>query len=81
MSGTYEMPSRYPFLQYEAVASRFLDASHMDKLARLMRDQAVFVAAGRTMPNVVAYAATHPPWPHAASVSVVDGIGVGQTAV
>jgi hypothetical protein len=74
--GTYEMTSEYPFKQYEAVAPKFMDAKHMDKLARLMRDEAIFVAADRTMPKVLAYAATHPPWPDPASISVVDGMGV-----
>jgi hypothetical protein len=74
--GTYEMSSEYPFKQYEAVAPKFMDAKHMDKLARLMRDEAIFIAADQTMPKVLAYAATHLPWPDPGSVSVVDGMGV-----
>jgi len=45
-------------------------------LARLMRDPATFVAADDTMPKVLEFAASHPQWPHPASVGVVDGMGV-----
>jgi hypothetical protein len=41
-----------------------------------MRDQAVFVPADKSMPKILAYAATHSPWPASGSVGVVDGIGV-----
>ena len=29
-----------------------------------------------TMPKILEFAATHSPWPHPASVGVVDGMGV-----
>jgi len=70
------MPSEYPFKTATGVATRFMDAKHMDLLARLMRDQATFVAADGAMPKVLEFAATHPQWPHPASVGVVDGMGV-----
>ena len=41
-----------------------------------MRDEATFVAADETMPNVLDFAKTHPPWPHPASVGIVGGMGV-----
>jgi hypothetical protein len=70
------MPSNYPFKPSTGVANKFMDAKHMDLLARLMRDPATFVAADDTMPKVLEFAASHPQWPHPASVGVVDGMGV-----
>jgi hypothetical protein len=70
------MPSTFPFKSATGVATEFLDAKHMDQLARLMRDEATFVAADRTMPKVLDYAATHAAWPAPGSVNVVDGVGV-----
>jgi hypothetical protein len=74
--GRYEMPTAYPFTTRDAVAPKFLDAGHMTAMARLMRDEATFVAADTTMPRVLRYAMSHPPWPNPASVTVVDGMGV-----
>ena len=74
--GRYEMPTMYPFTTHDAVAPKFLDAGHMAVMARLMRDEATFVAADTTMPRVLDYARSHPPWPNPASVAVVDGMGV-----
>jgi len=48
----------------------------MTYMARLMRDEATFVGADTTMPRVLEYARSHPPWPNPASVTVVDGMGV-----
>jgi hypothetical protein len=74
--GRYEMPTTYPFTTRDAVAPKFLDATHMLYMARLMRDEATFVAADTTMPRVLDYARSHPPWPNPASVAIVDGMGV-----
>jgi hypothetical protein len=74
--GTYDPPSDYPFKLAAGVATKFMDAQHMEKLARLLRDEATFVAADETMPKVLEYAATHPAWPDPGSVGVVDGMGV-----
>ena len=74
--GRYEMPTTYPFTTRDAVAPKFLDARHMTYMARLMRDEATFVGADTTMPRVLEYARSHPPWPNPASVTVVDGMGV-----
>lgn len=74
--GRYDPPSDYPFKLATGVATNFMDAKHMENLARLMRDEATFVAADEAMPNVLEYAATHRPWPDPGSVGVVDGMGV-----
>ena len=74
--GSYDMPSDYPFKPVDAVASKFMDAKHMGDMARLMRDEATFVAADETMPDVLDFAKTHPPWPHPASVGIVGGMAV-----
>jgi hypothetical protein len=74
--GSYDMPSSFPFKSATGVATEFLDPRHMDQLARLLRDEARFVAADDTMPKVLEFAATHPRWPAPESVGVVDGMGV-----
>jgi hypothetical protein len=74
--GKYEMSREFPFKPATGVASTFLDASHMNSLARFMRDEARFVDASSAMPRVMAYAATRDAWPHPASVGVVDGTAV-----
>jgi hypothetical protein len=74
--GSYDMPSDYPFKPVDAVASKFMDAKHMGDLARLMRDEATFVAADETMPKVLEFARARSPWPNPSSVGVVDGMGV-----
>ena len=74
--GKYNMSSDYPYKSATGVAVKFMDAFHMQHLARLMRDDVTFVDADSTMPEVLEYAATHAPWPNPASVGVVNGMGV-----
>ena len=74
--GKYDMSSDYPYKSATGVAVKFMDAFHMQHLARLMRDDVTFVEADSTMPDVLKYAATHAPWPDPASVGVVNGMGV-----
>jgi len=74
--GTYDMSSDYPYRPSTGVANKFMNAHHMDALARLMRDPATFVGEDEATPKVLEFAATHPVWPHPASVGVVDGMGV-----
>lgn len=74
--GRYDMPSNYPFKLSTGVANKYMDPEHMTSLAHLLRDEATFVAADRSMPGVLEYAATHAPWPAPGSVAVVDGIGL-----
>jgi hypothetical protein len=74
--GAYDMPSDFPFKPATGVASEFMDALHMDRLARLMRAEVTFVQADQTMPWALEYAATHAPWPDPGSIGAVDGMGV-----
>lgn len=74
--GEYDMQNNYPFKRATGVAPEFMRPYHMDRLAKLMRDEAIFVRADTTMLGVMEFAATHPKWPHPASVGVVNGIGV-----
>ena len=76
VAGSYQMANDYPFKQNEAVASRFLDAQHMNMLGRLMRDEARFVAVDETMPKMIEYVASHSLWPAPGSVGIVDGMGI-----
>ncbi len=74
--GEYDMRQDYPFRRATGVATEFMRAHHMNLIARLMRDEAVFVKAGPSTPGVTEFAAAHPNWPHPASVGVVNGVGV-----
>lgn len=74
--GSYDMPSAYPFKGATGVASEYMDAVHMQHLARLMRDDVVFLQADDKTPGALQYAATHQPWPNPSSIGVVDGMGV-----
>lgn len=74
--GSYNMRSDYPFKGATGVASEYMEAAHMQHLARLMRDDVVFLQADDKTPGAMHYADTHQPWPHPSSVGVVDGIGV-----
>ncbi|SHE85764.1 Glucosyl transferase GtrII [Desulfacinum infernum DSM 9756] len=74
--GSYNMPSTFPFKPATGVATEFMDARHMRQLASLMRDEAVFIQADSSMPQVLSYASSHPPWPKPGSVGVVNGMGV-----
>jgi hypothetical protein len=75
--GRYDMPDGYPFKSAVGVATEFIDAPHMQKLAALMRTDINFVPWNKdSMPAVARFAATHPVWPHPDSVGVVDGMAV-----
>jgi hypothetical protein len=74
--GSYNMRSEYPFKGATGVASEYMDVVHMQHLARLMRDDVVFLQADDKTPGALQYAATHQPWPNPSSIGVVDGIGV-----
>jgi hypothetical protein len=74
--GRLDMRRDHPFRPATGVATSFIDAGHMNQLARLMRDEATFVPADETMPKVLEYAAAHVPWPAPGSLGVVGGRGV-----
>lgn len=74
--GTYDMRSDYPFKPATGVATEYLDASHMQKLARLMREDVTFVKASTDTPGAFNFASRNSPWPNPNSVGVIDGIGV-----
>ena len=74
--GRYDMSSEYPFKIATGVATEFVDARHMKSIARLMRDDALFVNADQNYPKVLEYASKNKTWPHPSSVAIVDGKGV-----
>jgi len=74
--GEYDMRPSYPFRSATGVAVEFIDASHMQHLAKLMRDDVTFTEVDNGMSKVLDYVATRSPWPHPSSVGVVDGEGV-----
>jgi hypothetical protein len=74
--GRYDMPSAFPFRPATGVASDYMDPTHMNMLARLMRDEASFVKADKSMARVMEFAANRKSWPSPQSVGIVDGVGV-----
>jgi hypothetical protein len=74
--GSYRMPTTFPFKPATGVATSYLDANHMQNLARLMRDEITFLAEDEAPPAALRFAATHPIWPHPNSVGVADGVPV-----
>jgi hypothetical protein len=77
--GNYKMKQDYPYKETTGVATNYIGAKftkHMNYLARLMRDEMVFVPADQTTPKALEYAREHLAWPHPTSVGVVDGAGV-----
>jgi len=74
--GRYDMAADYPCKPATGVAVGFIDASHMQRLARLMREEVTFVPADKSMPAVMEYAMAHPKWPHPDSVGLVGGVPV-----
>jgi hypothetical protein len=74
--GKYDMRPSYPFRSATGVAVEFIDASHMQHLAKLMRDDVTFTDVDKGMSKILEYVATRSPWPDPSSVGVVDGEGV-----
>ena len=74
--GELDMTNDYPFKRATGVAPEYMRAYHMDKLAKLMRDNAVIIKADEKMPGVMEFASTRLQWPHPASVGIVNGVGV-----
>lgn len=78
MFGGYNMPSTYPYKGATGVANEYIDnkASHMPNLGKLIRDEMILIPVDQASPTIVEYAATHQPWPHPDSVTIIDGTGV-----
>ncbi len=74
--GSYKMPSDYPFKRATGVSTMFIDAIHMQKFARLLREDIEFVPAEENNQQVLDYAAKHAPWPSPSSVGMVNSLGV-----
>lgn len=70
--GRYDMAREHPYKPATGVASRYMDAGHMALMAGLMRESIRFVP-GDQHPLATAYARTHPAWPAAQSVGVMEG--------
>jgi len=77
--GDYNMRQDYPYKRTTGVATTYIGSNftgHMNQLARLMRDEIVFIPADQTTSEALEYARTHSAWPHPASVGVVNNTGV-----
>jgi hypothetical protein len=76
VAGALRLFDDYPFRRTMGVASDFISASHLQYVARLLRDNARIVPIDEASPAVQAAAAQLPAWPHPGSVAVVDGVAV-----
>jgi hypothetical protein len=76
VGGSYAMSTEYPYRRATGVASQYMDPVHMQRLARLMRDEAVFIPLEAASDDQRRLAAGLKPWPHPSSVGIVDGAGV-----
>jgi hypothetical protein len=74
--GNYEMPSDYPFRPATGVATVYIDAHRFQRMARLMREEIMFMEVDASMPAALDYAAYHSAWPRSDSIGVVDGMAV-----
>lgn len=74
--GEYEMRRDYPFKRATGVAPEYMRAHHMNLMARLMRDEASFVAPDPANPGLSEFIATRKLWPHPDSVGLYNGKGV-----
>jgi hypothetical protein len=66
----------YPFRRATGVATQFIRAQHLQRLARLLRDEATIVPVTDAAPQVQALARTLPAWPHPGSVGTLDGVAL-----
>ncbi|MCS6786232.1 MAG: glucosyltransferase domain-containing protein [Thiobacillaceae bacterium] len=71
--GRLDMAREHPYRPAIGVAPRFMDAAHMDRMARLLRDPVRFVAADEHTAWALDYARIHPTWPAAQSVTALHG--------
>lgn len=74
--GNYNMSSEYPFKSGTGIAVSYMDAIHMQHLAKLMREDVTIIQAEDSSPDLLKYAENKPAWPHPDSLQVVDGVGI-----
>jgi hypothetical protein len=74
--GSYKMSFDYPFRGATGVAREYITSHHFRRFTRLLRDEIVVLRPEEAPPSALHYAATHEPWPHPSSASVVDGVAV-----
>jgi hypothetical protein len=74
--GNLKMSTDYPFLRTTGVAAEFIDASHLEDFAHLLRDDLVIVDMDNAPPAAREYAARHGPWPRPDSIGAADGMAV-----
>ena len=76
VSGSYKMPSEYPFKRSTGVATTYMDAPHITHLARLMREDLQITDAREAQPETREHIRRTEAWPHPDSVSAFDGRAV-----
>jgi hypothetical protein len=76
VAGSMRLFNDYPFRKATGVSSDFINPSHLQHAARLLRDQAKVVPLAEASAPVQQAAAAMPPWPRPGSVAVVDGVAL-----
>lgn len=76
VQGQHPMYTKYPYKRATGIASEFIDASHMQLLSWLLREDMVFIDIQDAPAVVQAHAAGRPPWPQSGSLSVSNGMAV-----
>jgi len=74
--GSHDMYTEYPFKKATGIASEFVDARHMLRIARLMREDMTFIDISEATPDARKYAAKQSPWPRPGSLGVAGGMAV-----
>lgn len=74
--GSYEMPRKYPYARTTGIASEYMRAQHMGRMAALLRDEANIISPSTADPRVMEFSKTLSQWPSPSSVGVFEGIGV-----
>jgi hypothetical protein len=74
--GKHAMYSDYPYKKATGMASEFIDASHMQLLGRLLREDMTFIDMAQATPAAREYAAKQASWPRPGSVGVAGGMAV-----
>jgi hypothetical protein len=76
VSGSLRLFDEYPFRKTTGVSSDFINASHLQYVARLLRDNVKVVPIEEASPTVQAATVHLPVWPHPQSVTVIEGVAV-----
>jgi hypothetical protein len=76
VAGSLPLFGEYPFRKATGVATDFIDATHLQRLARLLRDNVKVLPIDEATPKAREAAAALPAWPDPGSVAIIDGMAI-----